>query len=496
MARWDKFPAPEYKQTVLTPLFEGFKRHFAEHLLAIQHAHGLMLAERGWLAPGQLRAILAALADATASVDPAALTYTGEHEDYFFWLEAQLRDRLGADLAGRMHTGRSRNDIDHTEYKMALRARLLSLLQRLETLLATLLDRATDSAAMLIVAYTHGQPAQPTTFGHYLGALIEMLLRDAGRMLHALETVDRCSLGAAAITTSGFGLDRQRVANLLGFAAVQENAYGCIAVVDYVAETYAALKILCIGLGRFVQDLNSWSGFEIGHLRVPDAFVQISSIMPQKRNPVPIEHLRLLCSLAAGRADAVLLALHNTPFTDMNDSEGEVQAAGFDAFDTLDRVLVLFNAFMAAIEINEKQARRHIDESCITITEVADTLVREEGISFRQAHEVASILARRMINAGETLSTLPMPAFVDAFSEVLGQAPQINEARFREIATPEYFVSVREMFGGPAPRALTASLAGYRTQLATIAVARAAYDDRIAAAEAERARLVAAALVG
>src|SRR5262249_46053776 len=204
-------------------------------------------------------------------LDPTALKYTGEYEDFFFWLEAQLRERLGADLAGRLHTGRSRNDIDHTEYKMVLRARLLSLLLRLETLLTTLLERATRDAGTLVVAYTHGQPAQPTTFGHYLGALIEMLLRDAGRLLHAVETVDRCSLGAAAITTSGFGLDRQRVAGLLGFAVVQENSYGCIAVADYVAEAYATLKVMSLGLGRFIQDLNTWTGFEIGHVRVPDA---------------------------------------------------------------------------------------------------------------------------------------------------------------------------------------------------------------------------------
>ena len=280
MSSWDKFPAPEYKETVLSPLFQGFKRHFGEYLLAIHHAHGLMLAERGWLTRDQLRAILGALANATAGIDPAKLTYTGEYEDYFFWLEARLRKHLDADLAGRLHTGRSRNDIDHTEYKMALRARLLSILARIEALLSTLLQRASEGAGTLVVAYTHGQPAQPTTFGHYLGALIEMLLRDAERILHALRTVDRCSLGAAAITTSGFGLDRQRVAGLLGFAAVQENAYGCIAAIDYIAETYAALKVLCVGLGRFVQDLNTWSGFEIGHLhapQVPDIVDRVSA---------------------------------------------------------------------------------------------------------------------------------------------------------------------------------------------------------------------------
>ena len=494
MSIGNRFPAPEYKETVLAPLFEGFKRHYSEHLVSIHQAHGLMLFECGWLTAQQAQAILATLADVIARLDPATLKYTGEHEDFFFWLEAQLRERLGADLAGRLHTGRSRNDIDHTEYKMVLRARLLSLLSRLEELLTTLLERATRDAATLVVAYTHGQPAQPTTFGHYLGALIEVLLRDAGRLLHALETVDRCSLGAAAITTSGFELNRRRVADLLGFAAAQENSYGCIAVVDYVAETYAALKVLCLGLGRFVQDLSSWTGFEIGHVRVPDAFVQISSIMPQKRNPVPVEHLRLMCSLAAGRADAVLLALHNTPFTDMNDSEGEVQAAGYEAFDTLDRALVLLNAFMAAIEIDEKRVRRHIEESCITITEVADTLVREEGVSFRQAHEVASALARRMIDAGETLATLPMSVFERAFIEVTERTPAISEVRFREISTPAYFIAVRGMFGGPAPAALSESLGRYRAELALVSASRHAVNARVAAADAERSRLVAVAL--
>jgi argininosuccinate lyase len=141
-------------------------------------------------------------------------------------------------------------------------------------------------------------------------------------------------MGAAAITTSGFALDRERVAALLGFAEVQENSYGCIAACDYVTETYAALKVHFLNLGRFVQDLNMWTGFEVGHIHVPDGFVQISSIMPQKHNPVPVEHLRLIASLGAARCEAVLTAVHNTPFTDMNDSEGEVQIAGYDAFDT------------------------------------------------------------------------------------------------------------------------------------------------------------------
>ena len=493
MRDFSSFPAPEYRDTVLAPLFDGFKRHHRGQLLAIHHAHGLMLAERGWLQPAELAALFDALADITGRLDPAALVYTGAHEDFFFYIEAELSARLGPDLAGRLHTGRSRNDIDHTIFKMALRTRLLGVCQRVEALLDVLLARAAAGAATLVVAYTHGQPAQPTTFGHYLGALIEMLLRDLSRLRHALGTVDRCSLGAAAITTSGFGLDRARVAELLGFAAVQENSYGCIAAADYVAEAYAGLKVMLLGIGRFVQDLNTWTGFEVGHLRVPDAFVQVSSIMPQKRNPVPVEHLRLLCSLAAGRADAVLLALHNTPFADMNDSEGTVQEAGYEAIDTTERVLALLAAFMAAVEVDEAKVRRHIDEACITITEMADSLVRRERVSFRQAHEVAGMLARRMIDAGETLRTLPFTAFQAAFAAVLGRPPALDEATLRLVCTPEHFIAVRDMQGGPAPAALATSLDRYARDLSAAIAWRQGVQGRIDAADAARDAGVAAA---
>jgi argininosuccinate lyase len=490
MTDTEKFPSPVYARTVLAPLFEGYQRHHRDRLVAIHFAHGIMLRERGWLTPEQTSALFGALRDSITATDGVALDYTGEHEDFFFWLESQLAARLGPDLAGRLHMGRSRNDIDHTIYRMNLREHLLATLARTDRLIGTLLDRAEENAAVLVVAYTHGQPAQPTTFGHYLGALIEALLRDADRLLHAYATVDLCPLGAAAITTSGFGLDRARTAELLGFSAVLENSYGCIAGIDHIAETYMAMKVMLIGLGRFVQDLNVWTGFEAGHLHVPDAFVQISSIMPQKRNPVPIEHLRLLCSLAAGRADAILLALHNTPFADMNDSEAPVQEAGYEVFDTAARALDLLDALMAKVTVNETRTRAHIDESCITITELADTLVRLEGISFRQAHEIAAQLARRMLADGMTLATVPLEVFRAAFAEASGRAPGIDEARFRSICTPEHFVSVRTMFGGPAPEPLARSFGRYRTALAGSRDIAAKHRRRIDAAAARRDALL------
>ena len=462
----DKFPARVYKDTVLAPLFEGVKRHHWRYQMEINQASAVLLAEAGLLTGDEASAILGALGDILRTIDLDSLIYTGEHEDFFFYVESELIRRLGVDVAGKLHTGRSRNDIDHTVFKLALKERLAALLREHAAMIEALLAVAERERDTIVVAYTHGQPAQPTTYGHYLAAFIELSLRDMDRLLHAARTVDLCSMGAAAITTSGFGLDRGRMAALLGFTEAQENSYGCIAAADYATGVYGALKLMFIHAGRFVQDLNTWTGFEIGHLKVPDAFVQISSIMPQKRNPVPVEHLRLMASLGAARCEAVLTAVHNTPFTDMNDSEGEVQIAGYEAFDTAHRMIALLGGLLSAVSIDSSRVRRHIDEAGITLAELADSLVRTEGISFRQAHDVASKLARRMIDGGLTLSTIAYSAFEEIFAAVLGRPAHLSEADFRRFTTPEHFIAARTMQGGPAPAPLAASFARYRADLA------------------------------
>ncbi len=467
------FPAPTYKDTVLAPLFDVAKSHFWDDLMRINRAHGIMLAEQGICTREEIGAILAELDKIEAETDPGGLTYTGAFEDVFFYVEQELVGRLGVDLAGKLHTGRSRNDMDHTIFKLQLKQRLDGLLTRLSALIETLLRVAEENRETIIVAYTHGQPAQPSTLGHYLGAFVEVLLRDFDRLAAAEGPLDRCSMGAAAITTTGFDIDRARVAELLGFGAVQENSYGCIAACDYITGTYSALKVMLINIGRFVQDLNQWTGFEVGHLHVPDAYVQISSIMPQKRNPVPVEHMRLIASLGAGHCDTIVNAMRNTPFTDMNDSEGEVQSNGYQAFEAADRLLRLLAGFISAARVAEDKVRAHIDAACITITELADTLVRSESISFRQAHEVAAILSKRVTSDGASLATVDFTAFADAFAEVMGRQPTLTDADFRRAVTPEYFIEVRERLGGPGPKALAASLGRYSDQLAARTAARA-----------------------
>jgi len=457
--------APAYREAVLGPLFAAQKGHNG-HYRAIDRAHAVMLAETGILPRPEARRLLAGLDAIETTLQLDGRSDAGGFEDLFFLREDALRGAVGADLAGRLHTGRSRNDIEATIFRMQLKARLSAAIAMTSDLAGTVLRLARREAATLILAYTHGQPAQPTTYGHYLAAFAEVLLRDLARLDRALDDLDACPMGAAAITTTGFPISRERVATLLGFARVQENSYGCIAAVDQLAAAYSALAILFLNIGRLTQDLAFWTSFEVGQARAPDGFVQISSIMPQKRNPLAVEHLRTMASLGGGHCATVLHALHNTPFADMVDAEGPTQSAGHAAFDMAARVMPLLTAFLGGMTINADRVRANTDASCATMTEVADSLVRLEGISFREAHEIGSLLARRLVADGSGIAGLGGPLVAAVFMEVIGRAPRLGPDELARLAAAEHGIAVRERTGGPAPASLAASLDALGSALA------------------------------
>lgn len=284
-------------------------------------------------------------------------------------------------------------------------------------------------------------------------------------------------MGAAAITTSGFPIDRHRMADLLGFDGPLANSYGCIASVDYVTGLYFAMKLVFLHLGRVIQDMGVWSSFEVGQLYVPNSLVQISSIMPQKRNPVPIEHLRHLSSVTVGRCDMIVNTMHNTPFTDMNDSEGEVQQAGYDAFQSGGRVLELLTAFLPVCSINSENVKRTTDAACITITELADTLVRDENLSFRQAHEISAATARAVIAAGKPLSA-GFDVCAAAFKSETGRPLGITPPQFATATSAENCIAVRTRFGGPAPAPLATALDVSAQSVRTLCTQRASRSSR------------------
>jgi argininosuccinate lyase len=458
------FPAPIYRDTVLAQIFTDAKKYFLEPLLAIQYAHTLMLGRQGIMNQREVAACLQAL-DGLDLEKIRAAEYDGTFEDLFFYMERELAAQCGAEIAGKMHTARSRNDIDLTMYRMVLREQLADTMSSLLEVRAQLVQLAWVHRASLMPAYTHGQPAQPTTLGHYLMAIVECFERDFERLREASLRVNRCPLGACAITTTGFPIDRNYTTSLLGFEGLQVNSYGAIAAVDYLTESCAMLAVCMLNLGRLAQDFLQWSSVEFGYVRLSDGYVQISSIMPQKRNPVPLEHVRILSSKAMTQAQAILGSLHNTPFTDINDSEDDLQPMVYNAFEDAQRSLKLLAGVLQEIEFATDRMALGAGANFLTVTELADTLVRETGMSFRTAHEIVSKAVKDLDGTYDSETMASSVEYIMAADHHEFVRPE--KWLVRESLDAGHFVRVRKVPGGPALETLEPEIGRSRELLNT-----------------------------
>ena len=471
---------PQYVDHVLSENFEDAKALFLSPLMAIHNAHLVMLADVGIVTAADARTLRGAL-DSISMAAVRATPYDGRSEDLFFHVEQLILEACGEEAAGRLHTARSRNDIDMTMYRLLQREFILSLVEATFDLRDALIALADRHRETLVAALTHTQPAQPTTIAHYMLAAIEQLERDAGRLRAAFSTTNRCPLGACAITGTGFAIDRQLTSDLLGFDGPTGNTYGSIATVDYLLESVSAAAVMLTGLGRFVQDLLLWGTAEFGYLRLADGFVQSSSIMPQKRNPVALEHARAIGSKAVGQAGAIVVAVHNTPFGDVVDTEDDLQPLVASMFRDARRAVVLVAAAMSGAEFDVARLESRAGAGGTTMTELADHLVRTHGVPFRTAHTIAARLqqartAKPEVPLGATLATIS--------SDLLGVPLQYTDAQIAEILSPRHFINVRLTPGGPAPSETARAVARSREAVAADRLWLTDTAGRLAAAQA------------
>ncbi|HEX5214148.1 MAG TPA: argininosuccinate lyase [Vicinamibacterales bacterium] len=477
--------SPDYVRLVLNDNFEDAKALLLSPLIAVHYAHLAMLVAQQIITREDARALRAAL-DAIDLDAVRAAKFDGSCEDLFFYVDRLVADRCGPDAAGRLHTARSRNDIDMTMYRMQIRVFVLDLVAAVIALRGSLIELAARHRETVFPAHTHTQPAQPSTVAHYLLAVIEQLERDTGRLFNAYATVNRNPLGACAITGTGFPIDRDRTSQLLGFDGPTGNTYGSIAAVDYLLEAAAAAATTLVGAGRFVQDMLLWCTVEVGYLRLPDGFVQTSSIMPQKRNPVSLEHARSLASKAFAQLAGLATALHNTPFGDIVDSEDDLQPLVASGFRDAARSLELVAAAMAGAEIDVALMRQRATENWVSITELADTLARDRGLSFKTAHTIAASLVRAArARPGEPLSVLLADASRDA-----GHPLSMRDDELAQVLSPERFVEIRRTHGGPSPEVTARAIEISRGALAEDGTRLAARREALAAAARQLRRAV------
>ena len=464
--------APEYVTHVLNENFEDAKANFLSPLMALHYAHLVMLADRGIVSKDDAHAIRKAL-DSVNEDDVRQVVYDGTYEDLFFYLDRLIIGACGADVAGRLHTARSRNDIAMTTYRMRQRDRILDVLAATLELRRSLLALIAEHHDTVFAVHTHTQRAQPTTVAHYLLAVCEQVERDAVRLKGAFERTNFNPLGACAITGTGFDIDRSITSDLLGFCGPTQNTYGSIATADYLLETASACMVLVTGMGRFVQDLLLWSTAEFDYVRLGDGFVQGSSIMPQKRNPVALEHARVIGSKAVGQAQAVMTAVHNTPFGDINDTEDDLQPLVFSMFKDVVRAVSIVAAALRTAQFDAARLEARAGDGWTTLTELADTLVREQGIPFSAAHSISA----KFVAARQTDPTKPLATILhEASSQVLSAPLAYTEDALERILSPRHFVMIRRTYGGPAPeetrRAAGVSIQHFQADLAWLAAAR------------------------
>lgn len=445
---------PVYQRIVLEPGFANARAHFFYPMMDATVAHVLMLMRQEIIDPAQARALLAACREVLER-GPEPLDYDPRYEDLFFQLEAELAQLAGAEAVGNLHVAMSRNDLDTAMYRMVLRDEVLTVLDGLGQLRAALLQKAADHLETIMPAHTHNQQAQPTTLAHYLAAVESELAKDAERLLGLWPRLNRSPLGAGALATSGYPVDRDVVAELLGFDGLVENSYEAVASADFSAEYAACLHIALGHISRFVTDLMFWCTNEVAAVRLPAGFVQVSSIMPQKRNPVALEHLRAFATRAMGDAAAVLQQMHNVPFGDINDVNDDLQPVLRRLTAATADILALLAAVVAGLEVDKELLYRRAADGFATVTELADTLVRHSGFPFRTAHQIVSRVVDELTREGRSLRELDLSLLDQCAQAVAGRPSGLDEELLGKAVDPVHFVRVRAVRGGPAPAEMT-----------------------------------------
>lgn len=478
--------SPVYTERVLEPAYQNWKALYAEDAMAVHRAHLVGLAERGIIEARTARDIARAI-DAIGRDFSYPEAIPDGVEDLYFVFEAELGRRLGAEKAAFLHTARSRNDMDTTVFRLTLRRELDSLLGSAMGALRALEERACAGRGELTVLFTHGQPANASTMEHYLEAFAAELAEGVEELEDSVEAVDRSTMGACAITGTGFPLDRRRVASLLGFAGIVENSYQAISTSHWLTRPASAIRGLMGDCGRLAADLLHKASCEVGLVDFPDSLVQKSSIMPQKRNPVILEHARIQAGMAAGECAALEDLYRNVPFQDVNEAADAPVTSLIGTIATARSSLALVAEIAANVSSNRDRAREIALRYGVTTTELADQLVRDEGIGFRTAHESCSAFAASGGNP---------EALRAAFAKAVGRELSLSDERIAEILSPERFVAVRKTEGGPAPEGMAGAYAALDGRVAGVEAALAERRERQRAAALELEKAWAALIAG
>ena len=416
------------------------KRLYAQDI-AGSKAHCEMLAANGIIAREDADKILHGLDTILSEIEAGKFTFSRELEDIHMNVESRLAELIGP-VAGRLHTGRSRNDQVATDFKLYVRDTIDTISEQIAALQLALAKKADAHAATIMPGFTHLQSAQPVTFGHHCLAYVEMLARDAGRFADARARLNECPLGAAALAGTSFPIDREQTSKTLGFDRPTRNSLDTVADRDFVLEALAAGAITAMHLSRLAEEIVFWCSAQFGFVKLTDKFTTGSSIMPQKRNPDAAELVRGKIGRIVGALNTLLTVMKGLPMTYSKDMQEDKEMT-FDALGTLSLSLAAMTGMVDDMEPEVDTLRGAAAQGFSTATDLADWLVRELGMPFREAHHITGSLVAKASDQGCDLPDLTL----EQMQEV---EPKITDAVF-DVLTVEKSVASRTSLGGTSP---------------------------------------------
>ena len=415
-----------------------------EAVIKINQAHVTMLTEQNIINTKTGAKLLAALAE----LDPK-MKLDKSLEDVHLAVEEQVNKKVDKETGGNLHIAKSRNDQVATAIRMALRTSLLELMNLLVKLQDSLIELAEKHTKTLVPSYTHLHPAQPVTFAHILIAYVDALERSLKRLEEAIPRINMCPMGAGAIATTSFPINRDRTAELLGFSKVLENSIDAVGSRDFVLETSANLTLLAIDISRIVEDFIVWSSPDFGIIDLPESFAFTSSIMPQKKNPDVLEVIRARMSQILGNFVASATTMKALP-SGYNLDLQELTPKLWESIETVAASVNMLSELAKNLNVNKNVFSKQI-LNYSTTTELANLLVKKHNVPFRTSHKIVGAVVKTLLDKKMALSNLTPELLNKTAKKSAGITISVKLTDIKDSIDPQKFVESHKTMGGPAP---------------------------------------------
>ncbi|MEO0632864.1 MAG: argininosuccinate lyase [Pseudomonadota bacterium] len=430
----------------------SFDQRMASQDIAGSRAHAAMLSATGILSDSDAEAIREGLLTVLSEIDAGTFQFSAALEDIHMNVEARLKEVIG-EPAGRLHTGRSRNDQVATDFKLWVRDQLDAAEGALSSLLSALLDQAEAGADWVMPGFTHLQTAQPVTWGHHMMAYVEMFGRDLSRVRDARARMNECPLGAAALAGTSFPIDRDMTAQALGFDRPAANSLDAVSDRDFALEFLSVASICAVHLSRFAEELVIWSSAQFRFVTLSDRFSTGSSIMPQKKNPDAAELIRAKVGRIFGANTALMMVMKGLPLAYSKDMQEDKEQV-FDAADNWMLALAAMDGMVRDMTANRDALAAAAGSGFSTATDLADWLVRVLGLPFRDAHHVTGTLVALAEAEGCDLPDLTLDQMKTAHGGITDGV--------YDVLTVQNSVASRMSYGGTAPAQVRAQIARWK----------------------------------